>query len=79
MKVATLGLLIALVFAACGRKPRSMEGTGIQAMTEGNGVVILLDNPEVIRQLFSGRPAAKMVLQAPGRHMVALGFPIEYN
>lgn len=66
-------------FSEDGMSMRSMEDTGIQAMTEGKGVVIRLDNPEVIRQLFSGRPAAKMVLQAPGRPMAVMDFPIEYN
>lgn len=60
-----------------GRILRALEDTGIQAWVEGHRILITLEDPDLIRQLFAGHPTVTMIVQAPERPIAYLEFPVD--
>jgi len=64
-------------FSEDGKTIHTLNDTNVRARVEGNRVIITLDDPELIRQLFAGHPLATRIVKAPGKPLGWMDFPID--
>lgn len=63
-------------FSEDGRSVRPLEPKG-RVRVEGHRILITLEDPVLIRQLFAGHPTVTMLVRAPERPLAKVDFPID--
>jgi len=64
-------------FSEDAKTIHTLNDTNVRARVEGNRVIITLDDPKLIRQLFAGHPLATRIVKTPGKPLGSMDFPLD--